>query len=336
MYERRTKGNALKWIFIIIFVLSSTAVLVPQADDVISSLIRQLTVRLDLSGEQAAKINSIISSSQAQMTRDREMFGDNEPALIEMAKKRRDMTEMHIRAVLTPGQLEKYQPVKDPLYLDDEVVSLMEKLAMTYPQAYKTAEIMELENKQALLDRETYKRSALALISAARARRELADIRIQDYLNPQQQQKFSAFKQERDTDNEFFELEEGLILDQEQATKVRQILEDFHQSTMETMGTPGDREKQGMQMFRGRSGMHGRSGGMGFGMGGSRGGHGRERGGPGPDNPMLQKMKEQEEQKIKAIMEILLPEQSQRYEQILEKKKQDMAARMNQRMGNWR
>jgi len=322
---KSSKNNLLKWLIIFFVLLSSTVVSVPQNDDVITSLIRQLAARLDLTREQADKIKSIISAAEEQMTRDRQMFKGNDPALIETAKKRRDMTDMHIEAVLNPGQQKKYPEVKPIIHLDDQVISLMEILVMTYPQAYKTAEVMEVEKKQAQLDRETYEKSALALISAATARKEMADTHIQGFLNSQQQQKFYAFKQKRDTDIEFFELKEGLILDREQTVKVKQILEDFRGKAKEEMKKRGGRIGMGMP---------GRGGGMRG--GGGMGGPGMGRGGPGPNNSMMEKMKEQEEKKTNAIIKILAPEQIERYNQILEKRKQEIKTRMNQIMENRR
>lgn len=340
MKKKSSKNNLLKWLIIFFVLLSSTVVSVPQNDDVITSIIRQLAARLDLTQEQADKINSVISAAEDQVTRDREMFKGNEPALIETAKKRRDMTEMHIEAVLNPEQQKKYPEVKQIIHLDDQVISLMEILAMTYPQAYKTAAVMEMEKKQAQLDRENYKKSALALISAATARKEMADTHIQGFLNSRQQQKFYAFKQERDADIEFFELKEGLILNQEQTVKVEQILEDFRKEAKEEMKKRGGRIGMGMP---GRGGGM-RGGGMGGGgmmpgMGGGRGGmRGGGMGGPGMGRGggMMEKLKEREEKKANAIIKILTPEQIERYNQILEKRKQEIETRMKQMMENRR
>jgi hypothetical protein len=321
-----------KWMFFVVIFLSSTAILAPQSDDVITSIIRQLAARLDLTEDQADKIKSIISAAEDQMTRDRDMFKGNEPALIETAKKRQDMTEMHIEAVLNPEQQKKYPEFKTIIHLDDQVISLMEILAMTYPQAYKTAAVMEMEKKQAQLDRETYKKSALALISAATARKEMADTQIRDFLNPHQQQKFYVFKQGRDADIEFFELKEGLILDREQTVKVEQILKEFREKTKEDMKKRGSRIGMGMPGRGGGMRGGGMGGGRGGMMGGGMGGHGRGRGGPGPNNDMMEKMKEHEEKKTTAIIKILAPEQIERYNQILEKRKQEIETRMNQIM----
>lgn len=343
MNVKSSKNNLLKWLIIVFVLLSSTVVLSPQNDDVITSIIRQLASRLDLNEEQADKIKSIISTAEDQMTRDRQMFKGNEPALIEVAKKRRDMTETHIEAVLNPEQQKKYPEVRPIIHLDDQGISLMEILAMTYPQAYKTAAVIEMERKQAQLDRETYKKSALALISAATARKEMADTHIQGFLNSQQQQKFYAFKQERDANIDFFELKEGLILDREQTVKVKQILEDFREKTKEDMkkhrgrmGMPGGgRGMLGSGMDGGgmMPGMGGGSGGM---RGGGLGGPGMGRGGPGPNKDMMEKKKEQEEKKTNAIIKILAPEQIERYNQILEKRKKEIKTRMNQVMENRR
>ena len=118
-------------------------------------------------------------------------------------------------------------------------------------------------------------------------------------LNPQQKQKFYVFKQKRDADIEFFELKEGLILDQEQTVKIEKILKDFREKAKKDMKKRGGRIGMGMP---GRSGgMRGGSmggGGMMPGMGGGRGGMrgggmggpGMGRGGQNPNNQMMKKM----------------------------------------------
>lgn len=345
MNKKKSKNKTLfltQWLLIFALCFSSTVTwAVPQNDDVIASLIREMSARLELTGEQVTRIKSVLSAAQDQMIRDREMFRGNEPALIETAKKRRDMTEAHIEAVLDAGQREKYTEAREIIHLDDYVVSLMEILAMKYSQAYKTAEIITMEKKQAQLDRQTYKKSALALISSARARREMTDSHIRDVLNAEQQQKFYIFKQKRDVDIEFFELKEGLILDREQIVKVEQILKDFREKAEKDKKKRG-RMGMGMGMPGGGGGKRGGGmggGGMMPGMGGGRGGmggRGMGRGGRSPNHDMMKKMKEREEKKANAIIKILTPEQIQLYDQLLHKRKQDMETRMQQMMQKMR
>ena len=50
----------------------------------------------------------------------------------------------------------------------------------------------------------------------------------------------------------------------------------------------------------------------------------------------MEKMKEQEEKKANAIIKILAPGQIERYNQILEKRKQEIKTRMKQMMKNRR
>ncbi len=344
-------------IVLIIFVVSSAlAPVTQQEDDVIGSLIHKLEIAVPLTADQSARIKSVLSAAEAQMARDREMFPNNEPARIEAAKKRRDMTEVHIEAVLTAEQQKKYPEVYELIHLDDSLITLMETVEMTYSQAYGAVGIALMEQKQAELDRETYKESASALISSARARKEMADIHVQDLLSPEQQEKYSVFKQERDADPELFELKEGLILDPEQTAAVKQILEAFRAQFQGERKKPGEwgersegEDERGMD-DSGRGGQRGggMGGGRGGGMGGDRGGGmssgmgGPGRGGPGgpgggmmpgrggPGGEMMQKMKEQETKKENAIKKLLTPDQTERYEQILKTKTQEREKRIKQ------
>jgi hypothetical protein len=46
------------------------------------------------------------------------------------------MTERHIQALLTPEQKKKYLPIRERFFLDDEVIPMMEIMAMTYSPAF--------------------------------------------------------------------------------------------------------------------------------------------------------------------------------------------------------
>ena len=84
------KNYLLKWLFIFIVFLASTAILVPENDDAISSLIRQLADDLDLTEEQTIKIKSIISAARA----------------------RQQMADSHIKDFLNPEQEQKFYVFK--------------------------------------------------------------------------------------------------------------------------------------------------------------------------------------------------------------------------------
>jgi hypothetical protein len=87
MNKKSTKTCVLKCMLIFSLLCSLTVLSVSQENDTISMQIRELSARLKLSGEQAAKINGVLLASQEQMFRDRKMFKNNVPELIEMAKK---------------------------------------------------------------------------------------------------------------------------------------------------------------------------------------------------------------------------------------------------------
>jgi hypothetical protein len=308
--------------FVMVLIISSPMVLVSQqSDDVILTVVQELAGQLQLTQEQTAKIRSIISTAEEQMARDREMFKNNKPALIEAAIVRRNMTEEHIKAVLNPQQKEKYPKAKKIIHFDDQVVSLMEILSITYSEAYQIAEFKRMERDQAAIDRQIYKKSAMALISAANARKNMLDVHIASILNPEQKVKFEDLMKKRDEDTELFELTEGLILTEEQTVEVRRIVEKFRE---EIQAHQEKMEKNMQGKMGGRSGgMMGRMG------GGDKGGKMPGAGGMmGPmssrDHSFMNELKKLENKKANAIKETLNPEQLALYKQILEKRKEQM------------
>ena len=359
--QSKTLSRLLIIIILVLFVAAAMAFAAPTEgmEDMVTSLIRQFAAGLRLTPEQTAAIQSVMKASGEQMARDRAMFKNNEPALIEAAIRRRDMTEKHIQAVLEPGQYQKYPAVKELLSLDDSLVSLMETLAMSYPEAYRVAEIKRIENKQAELDRATYRKSAQALIATAIARRDMTDRRIEEFLIPEQQQKYQGFKQKREAERELFELKEGLILDSEQYARVEKILAEYRRDVPPDMrkkkghiglnlpgfggpgGPGGGGGEMGGEMGGGGGMMPGGGGGSGMMPGGGGdmmpGGRGPgmgDRGGRGaPPGHMNDMMKKREAEKAQKIEVLLSPEQKERFLQIQQMRAKDMENRMLQMRG---
>jgi len=336
LIKNKTIFHNKKLLLLCITIFFSIELSASQVEGVIDNLIRQFAGCMQLNSQQIEKIRTIFSAAEKQLERDRAMFLKNDQVLNEAAKRRRDMIDRHIQSVLEAKQVQKYPQFKSILSLSDEVIDLMSFLKLSYSKAYRTAEIINNENRQAKLDQQTYRKSAKALIASAYARRQLLDDQIETFLNSEQFSKYQELKQERELQREFFELKQGLVLNSKQSNSLEKILAEFHTE-----------EPQRMKKRRGGIGI----GGGGFGPGGGGmmpgGNGGQMRGGdrmPGgegmmgrgggrgnPRRDMMEKIREREAEKEKKISEILSPEQKVLYFQILKTRKEEMEKKMMKR-----
>jgi hypothetical protein len=204
---------------------------------------------------------------------------------------------------------------------------LSRQLALTEEQKVHVQEIMKTIDAQAEKDRELNKENALALIQAAQRRKAMMDNLIEKLLTPKQIEKYETIKMERDSDEEFFELKEGLLLTDEQALQVKNILE-------KSKNEAKTFQEQHPQDRRGRGTRGGISGGMGR-MGGSRSGM-RGRGRPNHDQMIKEIIEKREGKKEKEIEKILTKEQEKLYKQIKEERHKKLEKEMRERFEKMR
>lgn len=196
----------------------------------------------------------------------------------------------------------------------DELTVLLKLTGEQSDTLLKTKKITE---NQAQRDRKNLKGEPLLLIEAAKRRRQITDNLIENMLSPDQKKKFEDFKIERNKSYGLFILTEGLLLSQNQITKVEIILDEYkkmmeanRERLMERRG--GGNRPQGVG-----------NGGMGRGSGGRmRGGMGMRGGGRRPSD-MYNTIRGMDSKKAKRIKEILTKGQKKMYKQIrkIEKKK---------------
>jgi hypothetical protein len=200
---------------------------------------------------------------------------------------------------------------------------LSRQLTLTEEQQLRVQEIMKIIDVQAEKDRQLNKKNALALIQASKRRNAMMDNMIEEILTPAQKEKYGFIKLERDSDEEYFELKEGLCLSDEQALQVKYILEKSrNEAETDRQQDQRDRRDKGM-----RSGIRG---GMPGSMGGRRGGMmGRNR--PNPDDMIKQIIKKREGEKEKEIENILTKEQKKLYKQIKKERHKKLEKEMRER-----
>lgn len=106
---------------------------------------------------------------------------------------------------------------------------LQARLQLAEEQAARVVKIFKMAQSQAEMDRENFKGNALALIQAAMRRRDMTDGLVEGLLTPEQKPIFIDFKENRKRSDEFFILNEGLILSEEQSHQVKQILDEYQE-----------------------------------------------------------------------------------------------------------
>lgn len=199
----------------------------------------------------------------------------------------------------------------DPL--SQKVMKLEKDLKLNETQTAEVREILQKARDQALKDRETFKKNALSLIDAAFTRRKEAHLAIEALLSPLQKEEFKRTRKMSAFDREFFTLNEGLVLTDDQAFTVEGILIRYYNKIDEMLPEDMRPDEDGVIMGRGNRG-GGRS--MGMAMGGVW----------GPKSIM----RGLDSKKNRAIRKILSKEQIKLFEQINTDRKKKMKERRKQ------
>jgi len=215
-------------------------------------------------------------------------------------------------SLFAPGQ-EKTYPAVDPVTV--RLDKLKNSFDLDEIQTAKVREILEKDRDRAVKDRETFKSNALELIRAAYNRRKNTNTEIETILNTGQKEEFKESLKMNRFDREFFELSEGLVLNDDQAFTVEGILIEYFNKMKDIM-PDGAWSESGMphEGMRGNPPMR---------MGGY--------GGPGGPGGM---MKSAERKKNKKIKRVLTDGQKVLFKQILEDralKRKEMKKKMKER-----
>jgi hypothetical protein len=194
----------------------------------------------------------------------------------------------------------------DPLA--QQVMKLKNRLNLTDEQSTKAAKILKKAGEQAVIDRATFKTDAVTLIEVAWERRETANMRIEALLTPEQREEFQKIARMTPFDREFFDLTEGLLLDDDQAFTVEGILIKYYNTLNEMI--PEEMRERVAEGDRERDVKRGRPTGMGMGMIM----YGR----------FKRVMEEFNEQKVRSIKKILTKEQKILYKQLRKHRQERM------------
>lgn len=148
---------------------------------------------------------------------------------------------------------------QQPDLVKNQTIKLKKELKLNASQTAEVAKILVMSRKQALKDRETFKTDAVALVSAARQRRNRERLLINNLLLPEQKKLYKKFQRKSFMERELFMLSEGLLLTPDQAFTVEGILIEHYEKFKDMM--PQGRMGTGMRPRGGGGGMRG--GGMG-------------------------------------------------------------------------
>jgi hypothetical protein len=219
---------------------------------------------------------------------------------------------------------------------------LQARLQLTAEQVTGVEKIFKMAQSQALTDRENFKGNALALIRAAMRRRDMTDGFVEKLLTPEQMPIFADYKEKRKMAEEFFQLNEGLQLTQEQSVQVKQILDEFREliiADRENNAALAD-ENGGDLLNDPYSTMPGGVGNRPGNVPGSMpnmmrsGTHGNIPGelrGANEESRMLEAMKDMDAKKEKKIEKVLTEEQQKLYKDIIKMQQQEIKKRLEER-----
>ena len=111
------------------------------------------------------------------------------------------------------------------LLLDFREDLLKERLELTPGQVDTVKIIIKMLQSQESLDRQNFNKNALALIAAAVRRAQMAEMKLSNDLDDTQKATLMEIKKEQNNNREFFTFNEGLLLTAEQAAKVKALLQ---------------------------------------------------------------------------------------------------------------
>ncbi|MDQ1351621.1 MAG: hypothetical protein QG657_1926 [Acidobacteriota bacterium] len=219
---------------------------------------------------------------------------------------------------------------------------LQARLQLTPEQVTGVVKIFKMAQSQALVDRENFKGNALALVQAAMRRREMTDGFVEKLLNPEQMPLFADYKERRKMTEEFFVLNEGLQLTQEQSVQVKQILDEYREwfkTERENSEALGD-ENSGDLLNDPYDNLQGGIGNRPGNVPGSmpnimrnrtRGDMPGELRGANEESRMLEALKDLDAKKEKKIEKVLTEEQQKMYKDIIKMQQQEMKKRLEER-----
>lgn len=226
---------------------------------------------------------------------------------------------------------------------------LQARLQLTEEQVVGVIKVYKMAQSQALTDRENFTGNALALLQAARRRREMVDGFVEKLLTPEQKPVFAEYKERRKMDEEFFELNEGLQLTQEQSVQVKKILDEYREwlkTELENNAAMAD-ENGGDLLNDPYNNVPGAVGNMSGNVPGRTRGnvptmmrsgvHGDRPGelrGANEESRMLEAMKDLDAKKEKKIDKVLTEEQQKMYKEIIKLQQQERKKRFEESRQN--
>lgn len=141
--KRRKIDGIIKVIGLMAILLLPALHVLSQTGTEISALKTELRAQLQLTEEQEAEVERIFKMAQSQAELDRQNFKGHSTALIEAAKRRRNMTDSLVEALLNPEQKVRFKGYKEKRNRDEEFFILKEGLSLTEEQSFQVKNILD-------------------------------------------------------------------------------------------------------------------------------------------------------------------------------------------------
>lgn len=159
--------------------------------------IARMDEALDLTAEQEKKIKEIFEHSRKEMEKDREANMDNRSAMREAFKARKELTEIHIKNILTGDQKAKYEEYQKTRVSKAQTDELKETLNLTDEQAVKISAILQERNEKMQAMRDENIEDREARMQKMRSMMEEYNKKITGELNEEQKEKYDEMIKER-------------------------------------------------------------------------------------------------------------------------------------------
>lgn len=223
-----------RFLLLMVVVVINTALLFSNTLSILKN--KNFTLKLELSKSQEQSLTKILSIEKTQLTLDEENFKNDFFGLKNAEKIRMNMIEDMFLDILSYDQKKKYKIFKKELVLGYDVFTFQKTMNFNKEQQEKVREIIIIYNNSELSAREKNRNDSTKLIMEAIDRIMLLDSSLKKILNENQLKKYDEIVLKRDSDVEFFRYKEGLILNDDQAYEVKNILLEYERANENSIG----------------------------------------------------------------------------------------------------
>ncbi len=194
----RTSSAFVVLLILVFFAGTSFA----QRGNFVEQKVQKLKTDLNLTDEQATEVTTILTNSENEAKKVRQLNQGDPEAIGAAMKDLQDRTNQQIENILTPDQQKKYQTIKNRIGApgemnNRELSELRERLKLTDEQAAKIEPIMASAREQMQQLRQNRPEDRHEMREKMRAIFEERDKKVEEILTGSQKKEYEKYLQER-------------------------------------------------------------------------------------------------------------------------------------------